>query len=81
MSSLQKLFIGPANTVSCRSCGKGVTVRWRHFIWLLVPAALVLFGMRLLKLEPTTIALIGIPFAIAIFYAQLRLVPLAPDRF
>lgn len=81
MSSLQKLFTGPANSVGCRSCGKGVSIRWRHFFYLLVPAMLVLVVMRLLALEPIAILLIGLVLLLGVVMIQLRFIPLSADRF
>ena len=81
MSSLQKLFISPANSVSCRSCGQGVTVRWKHFIALLAPLILLLVLMKRLELMPLEILLVALPAAIVAGFVQLRYLPLVRDRF
>ena len=81
MSSLQKMFLGPLNSVSCRSCGKGVSVRWRHYLLLLVPLVLALVGMRAFELAPLQIIATALPLAILAVLIQLRLLPLAPERF
>ena len=77
MSSLQKLFVSPASSISCKSCGKGVSIRWRYFIWLLLPVVLVLVGINLLELGPLSILLIGVPVAFAVSLIQLFFVPLS----
>ena len=80
ISPLQKLFLGPASSASCRSCGKPVSIRWKYFIWQIVPLVFVLFGVRLLGLEALTIGLIGVLYLVITSLIQLRLVPLSPDR-
>lgn len=81
MSSLQKLFTGPANSVSCRSCGKGITLRWRHFLYLLIPTVLALVVMKLLELAPLAILLVGLVLVAIAAVIQLRFIPLSGDRW
>lgn len=80
MTSLQKLFVSPANSVSCRTCGKGVSIRWRHALALLVPAALILVTMKVLELEPLQILLPGLILIVAAGLIQVRFVPLSRER-
>jgi len=80
MSSLQKLFVSPANSVSCRSCGKGVSIRWRHALALLVPAALALVIMKVLGLEPLQILLPGLILIFAAGLIQVLFIPLSRER-
>ena len=81
MSSLRKLFIGPAGSISCMTCGKGVTIRWRHTLGILVPGVLVLLTLHLLELEQFHILLIGSALVAVAAFVQLRLLPLSKDRF
>ena len=79
MSTLQKLFIGPANSVSCKSCGRGVTLRWRHYLLVIVPAAIALAVLSRFFAGGQLIA-VGLVLALAVGIAQL-LLPLQQDRF
>lgn len=81
MSSLQKLFVSPANSVSCRTCGKGVSIRWRHALLLLVPAVLVMVIMKVLALAPLQILLSGLILIVAAGLIQLLFIPLSRERF
>ena len=78
MSTLQKLFIGPANSVSCKSCGRGVTLRWRHYLMVIVPAAITLAALSRF-FAGSQLLLAGLSLALAVGIAQL-LLPLQKDR-
>ena len=80
MSSLRNLFLGPASSVGCRSCGKPVSIHWRHFLGFAIPVVAVLGGMRLLDFQPLAILLASIPFLFAVCLVQLRFLPPWPDR-
>ena len=80
MSSLQKLLVSPASSVSCRTCGKGVSIRWRHALALLVPAVLVMVIMKVLALEPLQILLSGLILIVAAGLIQLLFIPLSRER-
>ena len=79
MSTLQKLFIGPANSVSCKSCGRGVTLLWRHYLLVIVPAAIALAVLSRFFAGSQLIS-VGLVLALAVGIAQL-LLPLQKDRF
>jgi hypothetical protein len=81
MSSLQKLFVSPANSVSCRSCGKKVSIRWRHALALLLPAAIGLATMKILGLEPVQILIFGLILIVIAGLAQVLFIPLSRERF
>ena len=80
MSTLQKLFISPASSTSCRSCGKGVTLRWPHYLAVILPAAVALFGINRFFPEPKWLLLTGAALAMLVCSAQL-LLPLVKERF
>ena len=80
MSSLQKLVVSPASSVSCRTCGQGVSIRWRHALALLVPAVLVMVIMKVLALEPLQILLPGLVLLVVAGFIQLRFIPLSRKR-
>ena len=81
MSSLQKLFVSPANSVSCRSCGKGVSILWRHALALLLPAAIGLLTMKILELKPAQILIFGLILIVVAGLIQVRFIPLSRERF
>lgn len=80
MSSLQKLLVSPASSVSCKTCGKKVSIRWRHAFALLVPAALAMVIMRMLELAPLQILPIGFLLVVTAALLQLLFVPLSRAR-
>jgi hypothetical protein len=80
MSSLQKLFVGPMNSVSCKSCGKAVSISRWPFLFLLALVVLLLFLVRLLEFEPLPIILTGLIAVPVIAAMQLKLVPLLKDQ-
>jgi hypothetical protein len=80
MSSLQKLFISPMNSVSCRHCGNSVSIAWKHAIWLFIPLVLTLVILKLLALGVLFILLAGLAGAIVISVAQVKFVPLSRDQ-
>ena len=80
MSSLQKLFVSPTSSVSCRSCGKGVSVRWRHALALLIPAALAIVIMNTLALTALQTMLIGLPLLGIAGMIQVLFIPLSRER-
>lgn len=80
MSSLQKLLVSPASSVSCKTCGKKVSIRWRHALALLVPAALAMVIMKTLELAPLQILPLGLLLIVAAAVIQLLFVPLARAR-
>jgi len=77
MSSWQKLFVSPMNSVSCESCGQSVSISWRPFIFLLVLIVLVLFLARLLEFGPLYIIITGMAAVAVISAIQLKLVALS----
>ena len=79
MSSLQKMFTGPAGSVSCRSCGKGVSLRWSHYLAVILPAAIILFGVNRFYPDSLVLVLVGSVLAALVCIAQL-LLPLVKDR-
>jgi len=80
MSSLQKLFVSPMNSVSCKRCGKSVSISWRPFMFLLMLIVLTLFLARLLQLEPLYIIITGMIAVPIISAVQLKLVALSKDQ-
>jgi len=79
MSSLQKLFLGPSKPANCQSCGKSVSISWRHSLWLFLPLVAGLFALRLFELSPQAIIAYGSVGAVVILLALLRFVPLSRD--
>lgn len=77
MSSWQKLFVSPMNSVSCESCGQGVSISWRPFLYLLVLIGLILFLARLLKFGPLYIIITGAIAVAVISVIQLKRVALS----
>lgn len=80
MSSMQKLFIGPANSIGCKSCGKPVSIAWKHVIWTLVPVIMMLFLMRLFEFGPLAIMITGTIGGSIVSMAYLKLAPLKKDQ-
>lgn len=80
MSSLQKLFIGPANSIGCKSCGKPLSIAWKHVIWTLVPVVMMLFLMRLFEFGPLAIMITGTIGGSIVSMAYLKLAPLKKDQ-
>ena len=80
MSSLQKLLVSPASSVSCKACGKRISIRWRHALALLVPAALAMVIMKMLELAPLQILPIGLLLVVTAGLIQLLFVPLSRAR-
>lgn len=81
MSSLQKLLVSSANSRSCKSCGKQVSILWRHSLALLAPAVLVLVIMQTLDLEPWQVLLYGLIMIAIVAVIQVRYIPLSGERF
>jgi membrane protein YdbS with pleckstrin-like domain len=80
MSSLQKLLVSPTSSVSCRTCGKGVSIRWRHALALLVPAVLAMVLMKVLALQALQILLSGLILIVVAGFIQLLFIPLSRER-
>lgn len=72
MSSLQKLIISPSSSVSCQTCGKRISVRWRH--------SLALLAMKAYGLEPLQILLFGLILVVVAGLIQLLFMPLSQDQ-
>ena len=68
------------NSVSCKSCGKSVSISWWPFMFLLVPIVLILFLARLLKFEPLYIIITGMIAVPVISAIQLKLVTLSKGQ-
>jgi hypothetical protein len=76
MSSLQKLFTGPANSIGCNSCGKPVSIAWKHALWTMIPVVILLFLIRLFEFGTLAILITGIIGGSIASAAYLKLVPL-----
>lgn len=80
MSSLQKLFISPANSTSCRSCGQGVTLRWKHYLLVIGLALAVLVFLD--RQQPGTGVMIAVGAAMLLLAGLVQLaLPLVKDRY
>ena len=77
LSSQQKLFLHPAATLPCRSCGNPVTVTWRHYFWTVLAMLASLVVLRSLRFEGLPLVLLGLAAGGVILLLQLRLVPLS----
>jgi hypothetical protein len=80
MSSLQKLFIGPLNSIGCKSCGKTVSIEWKHALWTMIPVVMLLFLMRLFEFGTLAILITGIIGGSIVSAAYLKLVPLKKNQ-
>ncbi len=77
MSSQQKLFLHPAATIPCRSCGSSVTVSWRHYFWTILALLAALITLRSMQFEGLPLVLLGLIAGGIILLLQLWLVPLS----
>jgi hypothetical protein len=80
MSSLQKLFIGPANSIGCKSCGKPVSITWKHALWTMIPVVMLLFLMRFFEFGALAIMIMGTIGGSIVSVAYLKLAPLKKDQ-
>ena len=79
MSKLQKLFLAPTSLVSCKSCGRGVTLRWSHYLLVVVPGVLMLVVLNR-YFAGFELFITGLVPVLLICILQLML-PLQKDRF
>ena len=79
VSSAQKIFMSPANSRSCRSCGGPVSLRWSHYLVVLVPAAILLALIGRTGLEGYQLVAAGAALVLAVALVQL-LLPLVRER-
>ncbi len=80
LSIAQKLFMSPANPVSCRNCGRSVTLRWSHYLLVIVPAVIALALIGRFGFEGYQLLAAGGALLAAVGLAQL-LLPLVKAGF
>ena len=77
---LRKIFLSPGMPAACRSCGRSVSVTYRHWLKAAWPGAAIMVLAMFLKsnLLMYTVSTAGF---VLMTWMHLRMVPLvAPDR-
>ena len=81
MSSLQKLLTGSSSSRPCQSCGKGVYIPWKYNLSGIAVLAVLFIVPGFVRIEPLSMLIIGLGFAVVYSLLQVYLFPLARDKF